>query len=390
MSSEPTTAMSSGILRLFIIDESLPASALAIEQTAAMSPRQWTGRTKQAPPIQKKTEGDRKMRAIVVRTPGIVELREVPDPAPRPDEVIVRVEFCGICGTDLHIVAGEFPPTPYPIVPGHEFAGEVVAVGSGAPRDLGAGTMVAVDPSLFCGRCRYCRAGRGNLCADWGAIGDTVDGAFAEFVVVPAVNVYRLPEGVDAQSGAMIEPLACAVHGLDRLGAVLGDSILLIGAGTMGLLLLQLLLDSGAGPVAVLDKSASRLAVASQFGASLTATNPEALSDSRFDVAIDATGVPSAVQAAVNLLDRGARLLVFGVAPAEAAVQISPFRVYNDELTIIGSMAVLHSFGQAAKLLAGGAVNLRPLLGEPLSLDQFGEALDKVRAGQGIKTHIKP
>ena len=330
------------------------------------------------------------MRAIVLDRPGAFRVAEVPDPAPRPAEIVVRVECCGICGTDLHILAGEFPPTPYPITPGHEFAGIVVARGADAAADLTEGTRVAVDPSLFCGRCRRCRAGRGNLCENWGAIGDTVDGAFAEYVAVPAVSAYRLPPHLDGQYGAMAEPLSCAVHGLRRLGPVLGSSAVLTGAGTMGLLLLQLLLRAGAGPVTVVDRIPARLEVARALGAAATAGDGGALAGERFDVAVDATGVPAAIEAALGLLDRGGRMLVFGVAPAEAAIGVSPFRIDNDELTIVGSMAVLRSFGAAVDLLSSGAVDPRALLAEPLPLAGFGTAVDRVRAGQGIKWHIRP
>ena len=164
------------------------------------------------------------MRALVLDHPGSFRVADVPDPEPGRGEIVVRVECCGICGTDLHILAGEFPPAPYPLVPGHEFAGQVVARGADVAPDLPDGTRVAVDPSLFCGWCRRCRAGRGNLCENWGAIGDTVSGAFAEYVAVPAVNAYRLPDHLDGQYGAMAEPLSCAVHGVRRLGPVAGDA----------------------------------------------------------------------------------------------------------------------------------------------------------------------
>jgi len=330
------------------------------------------------------------MRAIVIDRPGTFRVAEVPDPTPGAGEVVVRVEYCGICGTDLHILAGEFPPTPYPITPGHEFAGTVVARGPDVKPDLPIGTRVAVDPSLYCGYCRRCRAGRDNLCENWAAIGDTVDGAFAEFVAVPAVNAYRLPDHVDTQHGAMAEPLACAVHGLRRLGPVFGEPVVVIGAGTMGLLLLQVLLVSGAGPVAVVDRVSERLEVARKLGAEVAVTSAEALEGERFEVAVDATGVPQAIESAIGLLDRGGRLLVFGVSPAEAAIRVSPFRVYNDELTITGSMAILRSFGQAVDLLASGAVDPRLLLSEPLPLEEYGEAVHRVRTGQGIKWHIRP
>jgi 2-desacetyl-2-hydroxyethyl bacteriochlorophyllide A dehydrogenase len=330
------------------------------------------------------------MRAIVLDHPGSFRVAEVPDPTPGPGQIVVKVDACGICGTDLHIMDGEFPPTPYPITPGHEFAGTVVA-GSADPRmDLPAGARVAVDPSLYCGYCRRCRSGRDNLCENWAAIGDTVNGAFAEYVAVPAVNAHRLPADLDGQLGAMVEPLACAVHGLRRLGPVFGDTVVLTGAGTMGLLLLQLLLHAGAGPVTVVDRVADRLAVARKLGAAQVASDTSALEGERFEIAVDATGVPAVIDAAAGLLDRGGRLLVFGVSPAEATITLSPFRVYNDEITVTGSMAILRSFAPAVDLIASGAVDPRPLLGEPLPLEEFGEALNRVRGGQGIKWHIRP
>src|SRR5438552_1133470 len=178
------------------------------------------------------------MRAVIIDKPGSVRVGNVPDPAPEPHELIIRVGACGICGTDLHIAEGEFPPTPYPIVPGHEFAGSVVALGPGA--DGRIGDTVAVDPSLFCGACHFCAIGRANLCERWGAIGDTVDGAMAEYVAVPAANCYRLPETVSTTHGALVEPLSCAVHAFDVLPRALGAHYLLYGAGTMGLLMSQL------------------------------------------------------------------------------------------------------------------------------------------------------
>ena len=330
------------------------------------------------------------MRAIVLDRPGSFRVAEVPDPTPGPDQIVVKVDCCGICGTDIHIMDGEFPPTPYPITPGHEFAGTVAAIGADVAIDLPVGARVAVDPSVYCGYCKRCRAGRGNLCENWAAIGDTVDGAFAEYVAVPAANAYRLPDGFDGQVAAMMEPLACAVHGLRRLGPVFGDTVLLTGAGTMGLLLLQLLTHAGAGAVTVVDRVSDRLEVASKLGAARVVSDIGELADERFEITVDATGVPAVIQAGSDLLDRGGRLLVFGVSPAEAAISLSPFRVYNDEITVTGSMAILRSFAPAVELLTSGVVDPRPLLSTPLPLEEFGEALRRVRAGQGIKWHIRP
>jgi 2-desacetyl-2-hydroxyethyl bacteriochlorophyllide A dehydrogenase len=330
------------------------------------------------------------MRAVIWEAPGQLKITEAPDPAPQHGELVIQVGICGICGTDVHIADGEFPPTPYPIVPGHEFAGRIVARGAGVLADWPEGARVAVDPSLFCGHCPACRSGRGNLCANWNAIGDTVNGAFAEYVAVPAANAYRIPDSVDDAQGALIEPLSCAVHGLRRLGPVVGDDVLLIGAGTMGLLLLQLLNDAGARSVSVVDRKAARLAAAEAVGAVSVAEDVSALDHGAFGVAVDATGAPAAIEAAFGSLARGGRLLIFGVASGEASVALSPFRIYNDEITVLGSMAVLNSFGAAADLMAAGTIQTSPLLGPPFTLDQFPEALASVRRGEGIKLQVAP
>jgi 2-desacetyl-2-hydroxyethyl bacteriochlorophyllide A dehydrogenase len=302
----------------------------------------------------------------------------------------VQVGACGICGTDVHIADGEFPPTPYPIVPGHEFAGRVVAVGDGVPGEWIEGTRVAVDPSLFCGHCPACHAGRGNLCANWNAIGDTVDGAFAEYVAVPHRNAYPIPDGVSDQQGALIEPLSCAVHGLRRIGPVIGQDVLVMGAGTMGLLLMQLLNRAGARSVAVVDRKAARLEAATAVGAASVAQDVSDLDTQSFSVAVDATGAPAAIEAAFGRLDRGGRLLIFGVTSGDAEVSLSPFRIYNDEITVLGSMAVLNSFGAAADLMADGAIATRSLLSDPYPLAGFPDALASVRAGEGIKIQVAP
>ena len=329
------------------------------------------------------------MRAARWLAPGKLEVADMPDPTPGRGELVVRVGACGICGTDVHIADGEFPPTPYPIIPGHEFAGRVVAVGDAAPGGWREGDRVAVDPSLYCGHCPACRAGRGNLCANWNAIGDTVDGAFAEYVAVPAVNAYRIPDGVTDAQGALIEPLSCAVHGLRRIGPVLGADVLMMGAGTMGLLLMQLLNRAGARSVTVVDRNRSRLTAATVAGAASVADDAAVL-DRRFDVAVDATGAPAAIEAAFGTLERGGRLLIFGVTSGDAEVRLSPFRIYNDEITIAGSMAVLNSFGAAASLMADGAIDTGPLLGDPYPLGEFAGALAAVRAGQGVKIQVSP
>ena len=328
------------------------------------------------------------MKALVVSTPGrwsVVD--DAPIPHAGAGEVQVQVKAVGICGSDLHILAGEFPPTPYPITPGHELAGVVTEVGDSVV-NVALGDRVAVDPSLFCGRCRYCRAGRGNLCASWGAIGDTVDGAFAEYVVVPAANAYPLPDDMSFAAGALVEPMSCVVHGLHRLAMRPGSDLLIVGGGTIGLSLLQAAKRSGATTVDVVDTDASRLERARTFGADEVALDAGELVGRRghgYEYVIEATGVPAAGRAALDALDRGGSLLIFGVAPEHAALDISPFRVYNDEQTILGSMAVLDSFAPAMSMLASGAIDAERMVTHTFELERFDEALATMRARQGLK-----
>ncbi|GHO83286.1 zinc-dependent alcohol dehydrogenase family protein [Dictyobacter formicarum] len=340
------------------------------------------------------------MRAAIIEKPGEIRVGSVLDPTPRPYELIVRVGACGICGTDLHIAAGEFPPSPYPIVPGHEFSGEVVAIGSDVPQGIGTqktniaiGTRVAIDPSLFCGHCIFCRTGHGNLCLNWGAIGDTVNGAFAEYVAVPAANAYVLPDSISFREAALIEPISCAVHGIHRLSPRLGDTLLIVGAGTMGLLLLQLALRGGITSVAVVDLNTQRLERARKLGATSTYTDMGTLLVEEplgFDCVIDATGIAPAIEGAFNAVKRGGKLMIFGVAPEEARVSLSPFRIYNDEITVIGSMAVLYSFQAALDLISNGAITTAAFLTETRPLDEFPQALDMVKRGVGVKTQVLP
>ncbi|MPZ93722.1 MAG: alcohol dehydrogenase catalytic domain-containing protein [Propionibacteriales bacterium] len=329
------------------------------------------------------------MRAAQIDRPGQLVVLDVPDPRPAPGEVVVDVAACGVCGTDLHIADGEFPPAPYPLVPGHEFAGTVAAVGADVGTGVAVGDRVAVDPSLFCGYCAPCRAGRGNLCVNWGAIGDTVSGAFAQRVAVPAANAYLMPADMTFEQGALVEPLSCAVHGVRRLGVEVGESILVVGAGTMGLLLIQLLARAGA-QVSAVDRVPSKVELARSMGSTHGGTSIGDIAKDGFDAVVDVTGVPAAMEEGFDAVRRGGRFMVFGVAPAEARVRLSPFRIYNDEITVIGSMAVLHSFGAALDLIASGAVTTDRLVSHRLPLDDYPKALDIVRAGSGVKVHVLP
>jgi 2-desacetyl-2-hydroxyethyl bacteriochlorophyllide A dehydrogenase len=329
------------------------------------------------------------VKAAVITAPGKVEVTTVEDPAPGPREVVVEVAACGLCGTDLHILQGEFAPS-LPVVPGHEFAGTVAAVGA-AVTERRPGDRVAVDPSLPCHECFYCRRGRGNLCERWAAIGVTAPGGAAQFVAAPVANCVPLPEHVDPRDAALIEPLSCAVRGYDVLQAELAATVLIYGAGTMGLMMLELAKRTGAASVDVVDLNPDRLATARQLGCSRTAARADELDAPRgWQVVIDATGNARAIQDGLGRVGRGGTYLQFGVADYAARATIEPYRIYNQEITITGSMAVLHSYERAADLFAAGVLDPEVFISDRLPLDAYPHALEQFAAGVGRKIQVLP
>ncbi|MFJ9036516.1 zinc-dependent alcohol dehydrogenase family protein [Streptomyces sp. NPDC102406] len=329
------------------------------------------------------------MKAAIVESVGKVVVGEVPDPTPGPRDVVVEVAACGLCGTDLHIRQGEFAPT-LPVVPGHEFAGTVAEVG-GDVTEVRVGDRVAVDPSLHCHECRFCRAGRGNLCERWAAIGVTTAGGAAQYALAPVANCVRLPDHVRTQDAALIEPLSCAVRGYDVLRSRLGSHVLIYGSGTMGLMMLELAKRTGAARVDVVDVNPERLATARRLGVSASAASPDDLDRPEgWDVVVDATGNAAAIQDGLGRVAKAGTFLQFGVADYATRVTIDPYRIYNQEITVTGSMAVLHSYERAAELFAGGVLDPDVFISDRLPLDAYPQALDRFASGVGRKIVVVP
>jgi NADPH2:quinone reductase len=328
------------------------------------------------------------MRAVMIEAPGSpARVATLPDPAPAAGEIVVAVRGCGICGTDRHILEEGLPTARYPLVPGHEPWGEVVAVSPGSRAAIG--DLVAVDPSLHCGACAQCRRGRGNLCERWGAIGGTERGAWADYVAVPDRNAVVLEEGYPLDCASLIEPVACAVRGMKRLRPEAGQSAIVIGGGTMGLLLGTLLELAGCEPVRIVELDDVRRATG-RARTGLDVISPADLGDDQADLLVDATGVPAAVASALDHVAPGGTVMVFGVSSPDARVPISPFDVYQRELTIVGSMAILHSYQPAVELVARHPERFRPLLTHAFDLADFDTAVSLIPAGDAIKITIQP
>src|ERR1700733_11291604 len=314
------------------------------------------------------------MRAAVVRGPGDLAVTEVRDPSPRDHEVVVAVDTCGICGTDVHVLDGDYGVVRYPVIPGHEFGGVVVEAGR-AVRGLATGTPVAVDPMDYCDACSMCRAGWTNMCLDGGGLGTTAPGALADYVAVNGARCEPLPE-----------PLACVLHAVDRLGPVLGQDVLVLGAGPIGLLASALLAMSG-GRVDLVDRTAGRLAAGEAFGARRTGISAGEM-DAPGAVAGDATGNPAAVADGRAVTRRAGRIALLGISGPGRSFPFEPFDIVARELTIVGVNSVRHTFGRAARLLAAGTLPVGLLHEPPLPLAATAEALERSRRGQGLKTRV--
>ncbi|MBB6636909.1 zinc-dependent alcohol dehydrogenase family protein [Cohnella thailandensis] len=329
------------------------------------------------------------MRALVIEKPHRAVVKEVPDPVAGAGEVVIRVERVGVCGTDFHIYEGEFL-SPYPIIPGHEFSGTIHELGEGV-EGLHVGDRVTADPSLFCGRCVYCLTNRGNQCEDWGALGNTADGSMAEYVKVPVRNVVRIPDAMSMATAAFIEPMACVVHAMNRLQLQAGHSVLLFGAGAMGLQLVQSLTRLGASRLTVVDVSDRKLELARTLGATeaVNARNKTALNGRKFDVVVDATGIPAVIEEAMTYLGKTAKYLQFGVTPKDAQIRVNPFDIYHRDWTILGSMAINHTFLPAFEWVKEGRVQLEPLVSKVIALEETPDFLAKPKDPELLKVQIR-
>lgn len=315
------------------------------------------------------------MQAGQIQSPGQANVITAPQPAPGPDEVLIQVRAAGICGTDLHILKGEYEAS-YPIIPGHEFSGVVTTVGQNVQR-FKVGDRVTADPNIPCNRCPACQRNEPNQCEKLAAIGVTRDGAFAQYVVAPESNVISIGD-LSFAAAALVEPLACVVWGLKRVQVQPGDSALVFGAGPMGCLVAQALHHAGAAQVVITDTVPYRLEIARSVGIPQTVLADSSQADqlkniapTGFDIVADATGIPRVLEQAFSWLRARGKLWVFGVVPPDKQVSFIPYDVFRRDLTIIGSFAVNRTFHESIALIQSGAIQVEPLISHRLPLSDF-------------------
>lgn len=335
------------------------------------------------------------MRAAVFRGEGIVRLEDVPEPTvTADDDVLIEVEACGICGTDLQILnVPPGHPADAGVVMGHEFIGHVTAAGPVAlETGLSIGQRVAVDPDPKCGTCRFCRAGRPANCENIQALGIFRDGALARLAKAPASAVFPFGEGPSSEVAALIEPLACVVNGANRANPRPGESALILGAGAIGCLFVAVFRAAGAGPIVVVEPTEGRRSVAEAVGADHAlspadfAARHEELLPGGADLIVDAVGTQFGT--AVEHAALGGRIVLFG-QNATVSPAVHQYTITARSLTVMGTYITAFTFPQAIRMVEAGILNLGPIVTDVLPLERLADGLDLLRSGSATKVVIK-
>ena len=313
------------------------------------------------------------MKALVLTACNEFTVREVPAPIPGPGEVLIRVRACGICGSDVHGMDGSSGRRQPPIIMGHEAAGEVAGLGAGVS-GLQAGDRVTFDSTIYCGRCLFCRAGRFNLCEDRRVAGVACDeyrqnGAFAEYITVPQHIIYPLPETLRFEQAAMAEALSIAVHAVARTPVRLNDAAVVVGAGMIGLLVVQALRVAGCGTIIAVDIDPVRLKLAGKLGADTVLRSDEEdvaaavaahTNGHGANLAFEVVGMTPTVQLALRCLRKGGTLALVGnVTPV---VELPLQAAVTREIAMLGSCASCGEYPACLEMIARGRIDVDALI----------------------------
>ncbi len=331
---------------------------------------------------------------------GRFEVRETELKTLSAHDVLIKNMAAGICGTDVHIYHGEEGSAAVkpPVVLGHEYSGIVEAVGCDVTV-VAVGDRVTVDPNMYCGSCEYCRTGKKQLCRSMVAVGVNFDGGFAEYSLVPEGQCFRLSPDIPFEVGAMAEPLACCLHGIDLAEIRAGQHVLVIGGGAIGQIMAQLARLSGAAKVIVSEPIEMRRKIAVELGADGTIDPIHENVRERFhdltgrdgaEVIIECVGKPAAIRQAMEAADKGAMLMLFSVPGTHDTFELPLFDIFKKELTIRGSMVNPDTHARAVELLNSGRLNIAPLITHCFPLEQVEDAIKMQMSSKSIKVLVKP
>jgi L-iditol 2-dehydrogenase len=339
------------------------------------------------------------MKAMRLEGVGQLFTREVDKPTPGPEDLLVRVEACGVCGTDRHLFHGEFPSKP-PVTLGHEFSGIIEAMGSQVT-GFAIGDRITGDPNIACGRCSHCVNGRVNLCRNLQAIGISRDGGFADYVIVPQKQAFLLPANLNPMFGAFCEPLACCLHGIDLAEIKAGSSVAVLGGGVIGLLTVQLARLAGASTVILSTRQASRRELAEQLGATASVdpsasdiieaiTGAAGLIPGGVDVVLECAGVGETVQQAMKLVRPGGTVVILGVMAQGEKIKIEPFDLLFREVKLVTSFLNPFTHRRAADLIASGTIEVERLISRKVSLNEAPAVVSNPPGRGEVKVLVVP
>lgn len=311
------------------------------------------------------------MQAIVFEDRDVVTLKGLPDPKPAPGQVLIEVHASGICHTDIEVLRGNYGSSAFPLVPGHEYAGRVIDVGSDV-RSHKVGDRVVVDPNLECGTCSACLRGWAHLCDGLGAYGVTCDGGFAEYSAVDADRAHSIGD-MDYDMAALAEPLGCVLNGLEAGQAHRARSGLIFGAGPIGLLMAIGMRVFGIADVALVDIDDTRLDLAESFGFRGVPSRSDELAALHHgvDLVADATGVPAVAEKLTDYIANGGVGLFFGVCPSDARIAISPFDLFRRQITLAGSHSLNHNIPQSLDAIRSYGSDIRRLVSHRMPLSDI-------------------
>lgn len=337
------------------------------------------------------------MQAALLTEPGRFEVREVPRPEPGPGEVLIAISHTGICGTDLHIFAGRYSADKLPLIPGHEFTGTIAALGAGVT-GLSLKARVVVDMNIGCTRCYWCRRSEVLNCPEMQQMGITIDGAFAEYICVPARLVIPAPVTVRPEVLALTEPLSCVVRAARKARVTFGQSVVVLGAGPIGNLHVQLMRTIGAAPIVVADLSPDRVQRALDCGADAGVSDPAELEAAVMaatagrgaDIVIESVGNIGLYRMAPKLVRRGGHLAAFGLTGAGETLPVDILQTILQENSLAGSVAgVGEDMHDALTLLTHGRIDPAPFIGATFPLARIQDAFDSYTERPGdLKTQI--
>ncbi len=339
------------------------------------------------------------MKAAVFYGKHDIKVEEVPMPQVGERDVLIKVEACGICGTDVHIYEGDkgaaacTPPT----ILGHEFSGVVEAAGK-LVTGIRAGERVSVDPNHYCGNCAYCRDGIAHFCEHMTGYGTTVNGGFAQYCSVDERQVYRLGKHTSFEQGAMTEPLACCLHGIDMCGVQPGSHVAVIGGGMIGLLMVQLSKLSGAASVVLLEPVEGKRDMGRRMGADLC-INPigtdvgKLLAEqgiSRLDTVIECVGNVNTIRQAIDLAGKKSVVMMFGLTKPDDELKIRPFEIFEKEIELKSSYINPYTQKRALDLIDSGQVDVQSMICETAGLGELAGILSSPERRSKGKYVISP